>query len=795
MTGTRIQHYAVGDRLGSGGMGDVYLAEDTRLGRAVALKFLSPAVQADAESRQRLLTEARAASVLRSPHIAVTYDIGEHAGSAFIAMEYVEGELVSRRIERGPVPPREAAEIAAQVADALDEAHGRGIVHRDIKSANLIITPRGLVKVLDFGLAKFLARRDDPALTREGVTVAGMVLGTVSYMSPEQALGRTVDHRSDLFSLGVVLYELLAGTLPFGGGSAIEIIDRLLHAEPAPPGAATAGVPPELDAIVLTALEKAPEARYQSARALHLELRAVVQALDGRALIMAPASTRVPRPAVRGTNAVAVMTFSNISGEPADEWLGSGIAETVTTDLKKLPGLSVIGRAQVFEALKGLGGAEAPRLDDRVAIEIGRRLGATWIVGGGYQRMGDLIRITAQFVDVGTGELVRTVKADGPMGDIFTLQDTIVYELSQGLNLHLGFSEIAGIERQETRSVEAYEAYSRGMMNLRLASRESLDRAVAQFERALQHDPDYAAAWAALGGTYELKGAFLSMPDLLEKAIACERRAIGLDPRLAAAHAWLGDALMNLGRHDEAIAEQREAVRLDPESASVRSSLARALWVGKGLVAEGIGELERTVALNPESGYAYLQLALLYGMEGDYARAEAACRQAIALQEQYISGSEGLQIIGAHTRLGHIYYLQGRYDEALREYEREMAFLGSSDHALRERSMIELNQKIGAAHLRRGDPESAGRHFERALAGYTSRLTRGADDPFTRYYVAGLHALRGESEQAVRVLSDASMRRHAIHAVRVARDPDFENLRVHPAYASLFGHGQGTAAG
>src|SRR5688572_7359522 len=229
-------------------MGEVYLAEDVRLGRPVALKLLPAALKADPDSRARLLNEARAASVLRSPNIAVTYDIGEYAGSDYIVMEFVEGELLSTAVARGPLPVREVVDIGVQVATALDEAHVRGIIHRDIKSANLMRTDRGLVKVLDFGLAKFLGVRDgDPFVTQRQMTIAGMVVGTISYMAPEQALGRSVDHRADLFSLGVVLYELAAGRTPFAGSSATEIIDRILHDTPAPPSAHNAAVPKAFD--------------------------------------------------------------------------------------------------------------------------------------------------------------------------------------------------------------------------------------------------------------------------------------------------------------------------------------------------------------------------------------------------------------------------------------------------------------------------------------------------------------------------------------------------------------------
>jgi serine/threonine protein kinase len=322
VTGQLVSHYRVGQRLGGGGMGEVYLAEDTRLGRQVALKFLSPTLAADPESRSRLLNEARASSVLRSPHIAVTYDIGEHQGAAFIVMEYVEGDLLSTRIRSGPIDPIEALEIAAEVADALSDAHERGIVHRDIKSANLMLDERGRVKVLDFGLARFLESRElaSRAATEARVTIPGVVLGTVSYMSPEQALGRPIDHRADLFSLGVVLYEMLTGRLPFEGGSVTEIVDRVLHHHPPPPSRLTVGVTSDVDAITMRALEKEPALRYQTARAMAGDLEAARDRARTAVLRERSGSGRLSPPAQRRVeHAVAVMTFSNITRESADD--------------------------------------------------------------------------------------------------------------------------------------------------------------------------------------------------------------------------------------------------------------------------------------------------------------------------------------------------------------------------------------------------------------------------------------------------------------------------------------------
>jgi serine/threonine protein kinase/tetratricopeptide (TPR) repeat protein len=780
--GTVVQHYRIQERLGAGGMGEVYLADDLRLGRPVALKFLPASLKSDPESRARLLNEARAASMLRSPNIAVTYDIGEADGADFIAMEYVDGELLSKRVASGPLPVREALQAGIQIADALDEAHGRGIIHRDIKSANLMRTERGLIKVLDFGLAKIVPGSAANEVTRPQMTVAGMVLGTVSYMAPEQALGRDIDHRADLFSLGVVLFELLTGRMPFEGATATEIIDHILHQDPPPVSRFVSRVPESLDGVVRRALEKERALRYQSARDVYTDLKHVEEDIEA---MPRRSSSRIilgPRAETVGC-CVAVMTFSNITREPADDWIGTGIAETVSTDLKNIHNLSVIGRARVYDALRHL--SNDAHVNEALAIDVGRRLGASWVVTGGYQRLGTMIRITANFVEVATGEVQKTVKVDGKIDDIFALQDKIVYELSQGLNVALQGTEVAEIERQETRSVEAYEAYAHGMMNLRQATRESLERAIAAFEEATRQDPEYAKAWAALGMASGLKGSFMSMPDMLHRAMEMERRALAIDPELAEAHVNLGSALLNLGQVDEAIVEIREGLRLEPDNGQARQALGRALWTGRGDFDAAIPEFEKAIELNPEAGYSYLQLSLLLAWRGDLARAEEIGRHAIELQEQYISGNTGLQIVGAHARLGYIYYLQGKYDEALKEFERELSFINSSDHALRERTNVELNVKVGAAYFRMGRTEDADRHFDRAHKAFEARVSRGADDASTRYYIAQALALRGETERALDSLERVARKLPALTRARAACDPDLETLRGEPRFQAL----------
>ena len=631
------------------------------------MKFLPAELKADPDSRARLLNEARAASLLRSPNIAVTYDIGESSGADFIVMEYVEGELLSSRVAKGPLAIREVVEIGLQVTDALDEAHARGIVHRDVKSANLMRTERGLVKVLDFGLAKFLRPEGAEAarVTQPQVTIAGMVVGTVSYMAPEQALGRPVDNRTDLFSLGVVLFEL--ADRPHSVRR--RLADRDHRSHPARDSAAALALRGVGSAVV----RRRRRAGAREVADVPLSVRA--RHATGPARRRDRARHRAPRhdeprrggalpsapPAIE--RSVAVMTFANITREPADDWIGTGIAETVSSDLKNIHGLTLIGRARVFDALRNL--ASGAHLDESLAIDIGRRLGATWVVVGGFQRLGELVRITANFVDVATGEVRRTVKVDGRIGEIFALQDKIVFELSQGLNLALRGTEIADIEKRETRSVEAYESYARGMMNLRLASRDSIERAISAFEDAIRHDQEYAMAWAALGGAYSLKGSFLSISDLVRKGVEMERRAVAIDPDLADAHMWLGTALLSLGQVDDAIASINEAIRLEPENGQALSGP----WAARTGPGRAISPPRSRLSAAPSSSIPKPATPICsWGCcsrgKGKYEEAEAVCRRAVELQDQYISGNAGLQVVGANARLGYVFYLQGRYEEA-----------------------------------------------------------------------------------------------------------------------------------
>ncbi len=787
MIGRMVLQYRVEERLGAGGMGEVYRARDLRLDRDVALKFLPASRQDNPESRARLLGEARAAAALRSPHVAAIYDIEEHEDALFIVMEYVRGEPLSRRTARERLSITDAVSIAMQVASALEEAHASGLVHRDIKSANIMVDDRGVAKVLDFGLAKrtpdFLLTATQPTGPATG---DGVLLGTLAYMSPEQARNRPVDQRSDLFSLGVVLYEMLAGALPFPASSPADVLDAIVHRSPAPLRA----VPGDLERIVRRALAKEPHARYQTATECRADLQAfqrTVLSSDECAGDHLGAPLTLPSnggvSGTRVTHRIAVLRFANVTGDGADDWIGVGLAETLTSDLKHLHEITVIGSEQVGDTLRRIEVEDAIHDDHGLAIELGRRVGATCLVTGGYQRRVDTLRVTARFVDVETGTVTKTLRVDGVIDEIFDLQDRIVHGLSDDLELQLESSERMAIADPETRSIEAYEAYSRGLVELRRAEEPSLDLAMTLFERAIEFDGQYASAWAALGAAHNLKAFFSGDSHLSARAVDLERRALEINPHLSAAHHWLGVAYLNTARYEEAIEATSTAIRLDPGNALAHAAHGRGLALGRGDVDEAIRELREAVRVDATLGYAHLLLALLYLVRRQHGWAEVSARRAVDLQEAATS-VRGPNVVGAHLALGLVFYWQGDYEAALRQYEHERAWITSSQHAQRDRIQAELEQKFSAVLWRMGRREESDRHFQEALAALEGWRHGRVLDPVVAYGMAALLTVRGEEQRGIEYLNEARRSLPAFVQRLLSADPDFQGVRLRLATES-----------
>src|SRR5262245_53697607 len=814
MIGETISHYRIIKRLGSGGMGEVYQAEDTRLRRPVALKMMLNDGDHNAQARTRFLREAQASSALNHPNIVTIYEIDEierdGARYCFIVMEYVEGRTLKE--VAGECSIEEAVDILMQIADALAQAHERGIVHRDVKPSNVIVTPHNRVKVLDFGVAKFdLAPPDDDETatlfsTELVMTTPGAVIGTFAYMSPEQALAKDVDHRSDIFSLGVVAYELVAGHPAFTGSSSLAVVDAILHSDPPPIARYNLQTPPELEAIVRRMLEKSPELRYQSLRDVHADLDDVkrenlTQLLPGPSYetnigystqILSSASGLARSGSggygaqsfsPRAEKSVAVLRFNNVTKNHEDDWLGVGIAETVTADLKNIDGMTVIGRELIYEALRRWNAENHTDFDEKFATRVGREVGARWIIGGGYQRIGEMLRITARFVEVATGEVLKTVKIDGRMSEVFDLQDKIVHDLSRNLDLDSG--KLKGAAQRETEVIEAYEACTRARMELFSGSRAGLDDAVQLLEKAIALDPNYAQAYAFMGYAFSLKAQFLPNPALLDRAVEYLQKAIELRPMLSDSYSALGMTFIAMDRVDDAIGALKRALAFAPHDSFVHAALGRAYFIGKGLFREAAYEYELAVNDAQEGSWVAPALSHCLTYLGEYERAEQMARRAIEAQEQYLRGHEGMQIIGAYARLGHVYYLQGSYDDAIAEHYREVVFARQSDHVLKERVLIEVHQKLTSAYVRQGSMDDAREAFGHVTAGFAERLANGADDPFTRYYVACAHAMMGDKAGALEHLRKAIEGRRNFNAARARVEIDFEGLRDDPGFQEM----------
>jgi serine/threonine protein kinase/tetratricopeptide (TPR) repeat protein len=807
MIGETISHYRILERLGVGGMGEVYKAEDTRLQRPVALKLMLGSEQTE-QMRARFLREARAASRVSHPNIATIYEIDEveRAGQlcSFIVMEFVEGRMLKEVI--GSLSLTEALDVIEQMADGLAAAHEEGVVHRDIKPSNVILTDEQFVKILDFGVAKLAPQVDDGddtaslLATEMMKTTPGTVMGTYAYMSPEQARGLDVDHRSDIFSLGVVAYELIAGRQPFTGSSALAVVDAILHAQPQPLAQFNSQVNPKLEMLVRRMLEKDRTLRYQRLREVAADLDLVKRDSTrlltsinydtnvGYDTMVLPAPAREPGTTTmrrRAGKSVAVLSFNNVTRRTEDDWLGVGIAETVTADLKNVGGIAVIGRERIYEAVRHWQEDLRADFDEKMATRIGQEVGARWIIGGGYQRLGEMLRITARLVEVESGEIVKTVKIDGQMQDVFALQDKIVYELSRDLDLSLRSGEMQAMQQPETQVIEAYEAFIKGQELAYSGTPAGIEEAIKLAERAIALDPGYARAYAGLAYAVMLKGQYASNLALLEQAAEYAQKAIELRPNLADSYSILGFVFIALDRVDDAIGALKRALAFAPTDGFVRAGLGRAYFIGKGMFREAAAEYDLALQNPGDNTWLVSAVAHVLLYTGDLARAERMARQSILAQEQYALNHEGIQVVGSYMRLGQVFYLQGRYDEAIAEFHRERQFLLHSDHGLKDRVLIEIHQKLAGAYARLGRLEDARAEFEQAIEGFAKRLAQGADDPFTRYYIACACAVVGETDQAIEHLRQAIERRRNFNVARARIEKDFDGLRDDARFLSL----------
>jgi serine/threonine-protein kinase len=669
-------------------------------------------------------------------------------------------------IASAALPMDEILGIIAQASDALAEAHERGVVHGDIKPSNLMVA-HGRVKILDFGLARVHPVITPDAPTWTATQSAAGFAGTLHYMSPEQALGKPLDARSDIFSLGVVFYELLAGRRPFEGANMVQVADAILHRDP-PPIAARVSDPrfPEAEDIVMRMLAKRPEDRTSNL--------AEVAARVNRLRSAAPAIE------ITGQPRVALVGFANLTPQGEDDWLGTGLNETVTAALQELDGIEVWGRERLRESLRKLG-IESGEPASEDAVELGRMVGASQVIAGAFQRLGEQVRVTARVLEVESGRVLRSVRSDGSMDRIFELQDRIVAELTEGLRLTATETREGG----ETHVLAAYEALSKGLLNMRADSYEALERAVLFFERALALDPHYIRAQIELGAAYEQKGEYLGSSEVLERARQLLRRLVEAKPRFARAWRELGMTLLALERVEEALDCMQRALYLDPEDPRIIGGMARTYFLGKADFPTAATFYRRVVERDPQAGWFWLQLSHCLALTRELDEAEAAARRAIELQEGFLSGQQGIHVVGSYMRLGHVLYLQKRYRESVDAYSSELSFLERLDHALRSRIRIELHMRLGAAWLANGDKARANAAFDTGLEAFNSRLVLGADEPLTRYYAGAIHALRGEREEALSLLERAAEGKSAFVLARARIEPEWEPVRDDARFARL----------